>query len=348
MVGVSAAAPFAAPRTLADALAARAAGAVPLAGGTDLVVGHRQGRRPLPESLVSLHHVAELRGVREVISAPVISAPVISAPVISAPVISAPVISAPVISAPVISALSIGAVTTHDELLLHPLVVGSCTALADAAAIVGSVATRGTGTLGGNVMNASPAADTVAPLLCHDAVAVLRSAAAGERRVPLAELVVGPGRTTARPDELLTAVELTPGGPRSGGAYVRLEYRRQMEIAVVGAAAVVGLDEDGRIVGARVAVTAVAPTVRRVTAAEQALVGAGGEPAALAAAVTAAGVAASEAARPISDVRGSAAYRAAMTAVIVERAVTAALTRARAGAGAVPVPASDTTFGAPT
>lgn len=318
MVGVSAAAPFAAPRTLADALAARAAGAVPLAGGTDLVVGHRQGRRPLPDSLVSLHHVAELRGVREVISAPVISA------------------------------LSIGAVTTHDELLLHPLVVGSCTALADAAAIVGSVATRGTGTLGGNVMNASPAADTVAPLLCHDAVAVLRSAAAGERRVPLAELVVGPGRTTARPDELLTAVELTPGGPRSGGAYVRLEYRRQMEIAVVGAAAVVGLDEDGRIVGARVAVTAVAPTVRRVTAAEQALVGAGGEPAALATAVTAAGVAASAAARPISDVRGSAAYRAAMTAVIVERAVTAALTRARAGAGSVPIPASDTTFGAPT
>jgi CO/xanthine dehydrogenase FAD-binding subunit len=139
---------------------------------------------------------------------------------------------------------------------------------------------------------------------------------------------------------LLVAIELPepPGAATTGSAYVRLQYRRQMEIAIVGAAAVVTLAA-GEVVRARVAITALAPTIHRVPAAEAALNGTDGGDAA----VREAGRLAAEAARPISDVRGSADYRRAMAAVVVRRAVATAITRARGGA--VPVPASDTTFG---
>ena len=295
---------FTAPTSLAEVLDALASGAVPLAGGTDLVVGHRQGKRPLPDALVNLDHVADLRGIVEADD----------------------------------GSLFIGALTNHETIVNDERVRARYPALADASSIVGSMATRATGTIGGNVMNASPAADTIAPLLCHDAIAVLRSKAS-ERRVPLTELFVGPGRTTAVAGELLVGVELAPSGPITGGSYVRLEYRRQMEIAIVGAAAVVRFDARGTVEYARVAMTALAPTIRRVAAAEEALLGTdAGE-----AACRAAGAAVAAAASPISDVRGSAKYRRAMAAVITRRAVAAAATRARGGD--VRIPASDSTFG---
>ena len=297
-------APYSAPTSLADVLDAMASGAMPLAGGTDLVVGHRQGKRLLPASLVNLDRVVDLRGIATDSG----------------------------------GSLLIGALTNHEMIVSDERVRANYPALADASSIVGSVATRATGTIGGNVMNASPAADTIAALLCHDAVAVLRSNA-GERRVPLDELFVGPGRTTASAGELLVRIELAPSSATTGGSYVRLEYRRQMEIAIVGAAAVVRLDASGRVDYARVAMTALTPTIQRVPAAEQALLGtdAGGT------AARAAGEAVAAAARPISDVRGSANYRRAMAAVITQRAVTAAATRARGGD--VRIPASDSTFG---
>ena len=118
-------------------------------------------------------------------------------------------------------------------------------------------------------MNASPAMETGGPLLCFDASVVLRSEA-GTRSVAIAELFAGPGQTTAAPDELLEAVEV-PLPPRAtGSCYLRLEYRRQMEIAVVGATAVLTLAGDV-VADARVAITALAPTIRRVPAAEAAL-----------------------------------------------------------------------------
>jgi CO/xanthine dehydrogenase FAD-binding subunit len=120
---------------------------------------------------------------------------------------------------------------------------------------------------------------------------------------------------------------------------VRLEFRRQMEIAVVGATAVVRL-EGGVIRDARIAITALAPTVRRVPAAEAALVGSDGGPAAAAEA----GRLAAEVATPISDVRASLDYRTAMAAVVVRRAVTGAI--ARAHGGTVRIPASASLFGA--
>ena len=295
---------FSAPTSLAEVLDALANGAMPLAGGTDLVVGHRQGKRLLPDALVNLDHVADLRGIVEGDD----------------------------------GSLFIGTLMNHETIVNDERVRANYPALADASSIVGSAATRGTGTIGGNVMNASPAADTIAPLLCHDAVAVLRSKA-GERRVPFSELFVGPGRTSTVAGELLVGIELAPSGSTTGGSYVRLEYRRQMEIAIVGAAAVVRLDADGRVEYARVAMTALAPTIQRVPAAEEALLGtdAGAD------AARAAGEAVAAAARPISDVRGSANYRRAMAAVITQRAVTTAATRARGGV--VRIPASDSTFG---
>ena len=291
--------------TVDEALDALASGARPIAGGTDLVVGSRSGAKPMPDAVVAIHALEELRALDTG------------------------------------DGLRAGALVSHATLAADPVVAERYTALADASAIVGSRATRAQGTIGGNVMNASPAMDTGGPLLCLGAAVTLSAAGGGTRELPLDELWTGPGRTTAEPGELLTAVTVPPVAPGTGSAYVRLEYRRQMEIAVVGATAVVRLDGD-RIADARVAITALAPTIRRVPEAEAALTGSAGDRAA----AEAAGAAAATASAPISDVRGSLGYRRAMAAVITRRAVTAAVARARGGATAVPVPASPALHGA--
>ena len=270
-----------------EALRELASGARPVAGGTDLVVGARQGKAPLPERLVAIHRLDELRTVRED------------------------------------GTLRLGALVTHSEISAHPLVRDRLTALADAAAIVGSHATRAQGTIGGNLMNASPAMETGGPLLCFDALVVLRSTA-GTRSIGVSELLTGPGQTIATPDELLESIEVPVPAEATGSCYLRLEYRRQMEIAVVGATAVLTLDGD-RVADARVAITALASTVRRVPAAEAAL--RDGD-AGRAAADTAARLAA-EAAEPISDVRASAHYRRAMAVVVTRRAIEIAAARGR-------------------
>jgi CO/xanthine dehydrogenase FAD-binding subunit len=292
--------------SLAEALDAMAAGARPVAGGTDLVVGARSGARPLPQAIVAIHALDELRALTAGADG-----------------------------------LRAGALVTHAAIAADPVVAERYTALADASAIVGSHATRAQGTIGGNLMNASPAMDTGGPLLCLGATATLGAAGGGSRELPLDELWTGPGSTSAQPGELLTAVTVPPIAPGTGSAYVRLEYRRQMEIAVVGATAVVELDGDV-VRSARIAITALAPTIRRVPEAEAALAGTDGG---RAAAEQAAALAAA-AAQPITDVRGSLEYRRAMAAVITRRAIVAALARARDGAGAVPIPASPALHGA--
>jgi CO/xanthine dehydrogenase FAD-binding subunit len=283
--------------TVDEAVSELAAGARVVAGGTDLVVGQRQGKAPLPERLVAIHRLEQLAEVREDGEI-----------------------------------LRIGALVTHAGLAANPLVRARLTALADASAIVGSHATRAFGTIGGNVMNASPAMETGGPLLCFDASILLRSES-GARDVAIGELFEAPGRTTASPDELLEEVCLPLPQEGTGSAYVRLEYRRQMEIAVVGATAVLRFDGDV-VADARVAITALAPTIRRVPEAEAALVGSGG----VLDAVDAATDAIRAASTPISDVRGSADYRSAMAAVIGRRAIETAFGRAK-GVD-VPVPAN--------
>ena len=288
---------FATATTVEEALAALARGAKAVAGGTDLVVGARQGKASLPEALVAIHRVSELHAIDETADG-----------------------------------LRLGALVTHAEIAAHPAIRERFTALADASAIVGSHATRAQGTIGGNVMNASPAMETGGPLICLEASATLRSVE-GTRTVSVEGLFTGPGTTAANADELLVSVDVPAPAPGTGSAYVRLEYRRQMEIAVVGATAVVHL-EDGRVQDARVAITALAPTIRRVPDAEAALVGGEADDESLAAAARAAAAASA----PISDVRASERYRRAMAEVIARRAVETALARARGTA--IPIPAS--------
>ncbi|NND04497.1 MAG: xanthine dehydrogenase family protein subunit M [Acidimicrobiia bacterium] len=288
--------------TVEAAVAAMADGARPVAGGTDLVVAARQGKTPLPVSLVGIHRIPGLDSIAETEDG-----------------------------------LEIGTLVSHASVVDNPKIRTHFTALADASALVGSHATRAQGTIGGNVMNASPAMDTGAPLLCFGATAVLASAA-GERSINLVELWTGPGSTSADPRELLVSIKVPAPPANTGSAYVRLQYRRQMEIAVVGAAAVVSLEDD-LITSAAIAITALAPVIHRVPAAEEALVGTSGDEESVAGASDAA----AQAARPIDDVRASATYRKAMAAVVTKRAIAAAI--ARAHGDDVAIPASETTFG---
>ncbi len=286
--------------TLEEALAAVADGARPIAGGTDLVVGARHGKAPLPENLVAIDRVegmdqVELDG----------------------------------------DGTRIGALLSHADLMADPLIVGSYSAIADASALVGSPSTRHLGTIGGNVMNGSPAMDTGAPLLVLGARAELvrrtESSMAG-RFVPLTELWVGPGQTSAAADELLVALHLPVPQERCGSAYVRLEYRRAMEIAVVGAAAGITLAEDGTIASAAVALAAVAPTILAVDGANDTLAGLTPDAAGPVIAELA-----SEQASPISDLRASDTYRRHCIGVMARRAVDAAARRAGGEQIAVPV-----------
>lgn len=278
--------------TVDEALAALASGARPVAGGSDLVVGARHGKAPLPTDLVAIDRIAGLDCI-EITD----------------------------------SGACIGALANHHAIEGHAVLGTRWSALADGSALVGSPSTRNVGTLGGNVMNASPAMDTGAPLVVLGAEAELVSAARGARRLSMAELWTGPGRTSAAPDELCVAVHLPVLPERSGSAYVRLEYRRAMEIAVVGAAAMVTLAADGSIASVRVALTAVGPTILEVT-------GLSGGP--VTDVATAAAAAASSQATPISDLRASDAYRRHSVGVMARRAVEAAARRA--SGESIPVP----------
>lgn len=282
--------------TIDQAVRALAAGARPIAGGTDLVVGARQGKAPLPQALVAIDRIPALAEIT--------------------------------VSE---GNTHIGAGVTHAQLVTDSIVTARFTAIADAAALVGSPATRNVGTLGGNVMNGSPAMDTGAPLVVLGAH-VLLQASSGTRQVELSELWTGPGRTSAEADELCTALVLPNPKERTGSAYVRLEYRRAMEIAVVGAAAAVTLDSSGNLAAVRVALTAVAPTILEVTDVDS-YVGAAADQNTF----DALGDLAAAQATPISDLRASDAYRRHTIGVMAKRCVHAAARRAAGEHIGVPV-----------
>jgi CO/xanthine dehydrogenase FAD-binding subunit len=270
-----------------------------VAGGTDLVVAARRGGAPISGTLIALHRVQGLRGFQTDAR----------------------------------GNLWIGALTTHAELEETPEVRTTFSAMADAAALVGSPATRNLGTVGGNIINASPAMELGAPLLIHDAEIAL--AAKGRERVLSFEgLIAGPGETNAEPDELVTGVTLAQPEPGTGSAYVRLQYRRAMEIAVVGAAALLTI-QGTNVNQARLALAAAAPPSARVPEAEEALLA---EPLSEESIEVAAGHAL-EAASPITDVRAPAGYRQELVRVIAKRALIIAARRARGQA--VSIPASE-------
>lgn len=224
--------------------------------------------------------------------------------------------------------LTLGALTTHRELAESAIVQDEFAALAEAANQVGGRQTQNVGTVGGNVANASPAADLPPALLLADAQVRL-AGASGERSVALADFFLARRQTARRPDELVTALVLERPRPRTSEAYVKLGRRRAMEIAIVGLAMRLSFDEALEdVVDARVAVCAAAQRPYRAPGAEARLIGSRLDEGALAEA----GRLAAGLASPIDDVRAGAEYRRRVIESLTVRA--AQRCRARAlGAG---------------
>ena len=285
---------YAAPRTLAEAvalLAEKGDRARVLAGGSDLLVQMREGRRHV-DFLVDVKHVPEPNRL----------------------------------DFSPLTGLTIGAAVPCYRICEHPQVRGHYPGLVDAVSLVGGVQIQSRASVGGNLCNASPAADTIPALIVHRAVCQVAGPADQRREVPVESFCIAPGRSELRPGQMLVSLHLPPPAARSGAAYLRFIPRGEMDIAVVGAGAHVTLDESGRAcAAARIALAAVAPTALLVPEAGDALVGttlAEGD-------LEKAAALARAAARPIGDMRGDADYRRHLVGVLVRRALKIALARAR-------------------
>jgi carbon-monoxide dehydrogenase medium subunit len=182
---------------------------------------------------------------------------------------------------------------------------------------------QGRATLAGNLCNGSPAADSVPGLIAAGAVVTV-AGPNGSRDIPVQQVPVGPGRTALSKGEVISSITLPARGKNGGDAYLRFIPRTEMDIAVVGCAVNLRLDGD-RIVEARVALGAVAPTVILSDAAAQAIIGSELDDAALAALARAA----ESAARPISDKRGTREFRIEVAGVLARRAARIAWDRAK-------------------
>lgn len=278
-----------APQSLHQAVELLGPGTAVLAGGTDLFL-KMERRQVQPDAVVDLKRIPGLDSVT-----------------------------------PSDDGLRIGALALMDTLASSPTVLGDDNALARAARVVGSAQTRNRATIGGNLANASPAADTAPALMVLGAM-VRASSAEGTREMPVDELFVAPGKTALRDGELLAEVVIPPLPARSASSFQRC-VRTAMDIAVVNCAAFVRLD-GGTIAEARVALGAVGPTPMRATDAERLLVG---QPFS-AAAAEAAAESAGDQARPIDDVRAGADYRREMVRVLTRRALQEAVEHARGDA----------------
>jgi len=282
------------PRSVAEAVRLMAAdsGARVLAGGTDLLVQFRTGVRQ-PSAFVDVKRIPELMSI--------------------------------VIDD---QGLRLGAAASAAVIGEHRELRRLWPGLAESVRLIGSMQIQGRGSVGGNLCNASPAADTTCALIVNRAVCVI-AGPSGERTVPVDAFCVAPGRTVLEPGELLVAVRVPRPAVRTADAYLRLIPRSEMDIAVAGAGVSVTLDAAGVCTAARVAIGAVAQTALRVPEAEQALVGSRLDEAPL----KRAAASASAAARPIDDKRGTAAYRRAVAGVLTRRAAAIAAERARQGNG---------------
>ena len=211
--------------------------------------------------------------------------------------------------------LRLGALATIQAIETHPEIRRRYPALAAGATSFAGVQVRNLATVGGNVCNASPAGDTLPALLAFDAQCSI-AGPDGERSLPLTEFFQGPGRTALNPGEILTGLTLPSPLPNSGSLYIKHSPRGAMDIATVGVASVISLEEDGQTCReARIALASVAPTPLRAYAAEQMLKGQVISPELLGEAA----LAAQKVATPIDDVRGSATYRKAMVEALARR-----------------------------
>ncbi|HSJ28538.1 MAG TPA: xanthine dehydrogenase family protein subunit M [Acidimicrobiia bacterium] len=280
---------FISPTTTGEALAALqelGSSATILAGGTDIMVQLQAGQIH-PETILHIGNLDDLRGIDRTDTA-----------------------------------VGLGSLVTHHQVGIDAYLSRRLRALAEACSTVGGWQTQEVGTLGGNVCNASPAADTIAPLLVADASVTLASTG-GTRSMPLVDFILGRRSTAARPEELLTRLDVTPCEAGTGEVYVKVAPRTAMEVAVVGLAVRLSMT-DGTVTDARIAATAVAPVPFRSSAAEQALIGSRLE---VEAVEEASRLLAAEA-RPIDDARASASYRKMVLQRLVGRAVDTAKSRA--------------------
>jgi CO/xanthine dehydrogenase FAD-binding subunit len=272
------------PRTVPEALtllAEHEPDVLPLAGGTNLVVEWRDGHA-LAGTVIDLSGLQELRGIRRDDGH-----------------------------------IVVGGGATIVQLLTDPLIAAHGAPLKQAAAMLGNPLVRNRATVAGNLVNASPAADTAPPLMVLDAEVELASCT-GTRRLPLHEFMIGVNRTLRHYDELVTAVRWPVPPARSAGGFYKIALRKADACAVINAAAMAVWDESGRCTQARIAIGAAAPRPVRAHAAEKALHGRPLD----AGTIAEAAHLAVEAIRPIDDIRGTAAYRRRMAEVIVRRLLT--------------------------
>jgi len=272
------------PQTLPEALAMLAEQApdvMPLAGGTNVIIELRDGHS-YPKLLMDVSKLRELHGIRRDDGH-----------------------------------IVIGGGTTLAELLTHPLIVEHGLPLQQATAVLANPLVRNRATVAGNLVNASPAADTAPPLMALGAEVELTSQA-GSRRVPLDEFIVGVNETLLRPDELVTAIHWPVPPARSAAGFYKIGLRKADACSVINAAVMVVWDESGRCQQARIAIGAAAPRPVRARKAEAALQG---QPLTDDVIAEAAHLA-TQATQPIDDIRGTAAYRRRMAEVIVRRLLT--------------------------
>jgi carbon-monoxide dehydrogenase medium subunit len=271
-----------------DLLAANPGAAHVLAGGTDLLVKLRSGY-VAPALVVDLKAISQLRGIQSDAKG-----------------------------------FRIGAATPCAEIGEHQGLTAAWPGVVEALQLIGSTQIQGRATLGGNLCNASPAADSVPALIAAGAVCEI-AGPGGEREAPVETIVIGPGRTSLARGEFIVAFRLPHPRPKSGDAYLRFIPRTEMDIAVVGAGVALTLDNAGVCTHARVALGAVAPTPLLVADGAKALIGTRVDDKALAALAAAA----SAACKPIDDKRGTVEYRIKVSGVLARRAANIALERAR-------------------
>ncbi|HEY2918710.1 MAG TPA: xanthine dehydrogenase family protein subunit M [Candidatus Binatia bacterium] len=253
-----------------------------LAGGTDLVIALKE-KGLLPKYLVDLKRVPGLTGIRQNSD----------------------------------GSTTIGALTSMREIEISPLITKKFPFLAQSAAEVGSIQIRNRATIGGNMANATPSADTAPALIALNGTAKIVGVN-GERTVPLDGFFKGPGQTVMSAEEVLSEINIPKTSPRLVGEYIKFSPREMMDLAYVGIAVVYNLgDKDKKCDGVRIVLGAVAPTPIRAKRAEATLEGQNLTEA-LAEKV---GQIAAEEAKPISDVRSSADYRRAMVGAMTTRAI---------------------------
>jgi carbon-monoxide dehydrogenase medium subunit len=218
----------------------------------------------------------------------------------------------------------IGAAVPAMEIVEHAAFSKAWPGVVDGVKLIGSIQIKGRASIGGNVCNASPAADSVPALVAAGAIARIIGPN-GMRDVPVEQLPVGPGKTSLAKGEIVVSFFLPARPAHASDAYQRFTPRTEMDIAVVGVAVNLALDAGGTCTAARVALGAVAPTVLLVKDAVDALIGTRLDDAAL----DRLAKAASAACRPIDDKRGTKEYRVKVAGVLARRTAQQALERAR-------------------